>query len=78
LLFSEIFGDCEVLISKQGLYKQKSYLSPAIFKYIDKSTLKNIYSLDGDSLSDFKGHYIFDVDGSPGRSSKYNSNEKRV
>lgn len=53
-----------VTISKQNLSKQRSYLSPLIFKDTIKNALKEAYSSDNNDLDDFKGYKVFAVDGS--------------
>jgi hypothetical protein len=62
--FNERFGDGRVPISKQGLSERRSYLNPTIFKDTDKYTLKDFYCLKQDDLEDFKGYYVFAIDGS--------------
>lgn len=51
-------------ISKQDLSQQRLLLSPLIFKDAEKLASKEIYSGNQWELEKFKGHYVFNVDGS--------------
>jgi hypothetical protein len=57
-------GDGELSITKQDFSKQRTYIDPLIFKHTIRDTLKNIYSDNEYYLEDFKGYFLFAVDGS--------------
>lgn len=58
------FGEDKMPVSKQDVSKQRSYLSPLIFKDADKNGLKEIYSEKSVNLDKFKDFYLLNVDGS--------------
>jgi len=58
------FGEDKMSVSKQNVSKQRSYLSPLIFKDADKNGLKEIYSEELTDLKKFKGYFLLNVDGS--------------
>lgn len=58
------FDEVKMPVSKQNVSKQRSYLSPLIFKDADKNGLKEIYSEELIDLDKFKDLLIFNVDGS--------------
>jgi len=57
-------GSNEMSISKQDLSKQRSYLSPMIFKDANRNAFKEAYSIDKFNFETFKGFFVFAVDGS--------------
>jgi len=57
-------GDGEMSISKQNLSKQRSYLSPLIFKHTIRDALKMAYSTNKFDFKTFKGYFVFATDGS--------------
>jgi hypothetical protein len=57
-------GDDEMVVTKQDLSKQRSYLNPLIFKDTIRNALKVAYSPDKYPLETFKGYYVFAEDGS--------------